>query len=112
VTVKADLIRQPTDFLCADAPRHLATRTTGTTGRPAEIWLSRYEMELWPAIGALAAVVRDDFRPTDTMQVNMSSVNGRVEPRRGRMPPHRPPGADSSASSHRTNPSTASPTAM
>lgn len=73
VTVKADLIGQPTDFLCADAPRHLATRTTGTTGRPAEIWLSRYEMELWPAIGALAAVLRDDFRPTDTMQVNMSS---------------------------------------
>jgi len=29
-------------------------------------------LELWPAIGALAAVVRDDFRPTDTMQVNIA----------------------------------------
>jgi phenylacetate-CoA ligase len=73
VTVKADLIGKAADFQCADVARHLATRTTGTTGRPAEIWLSRYEMDLWPAMGALAAVLRDDLRPTDVMQVNMSS---------------------------------------
>jgi phenylacetate-coenzyme A ligase PaaK-like adenylate-forming protein len=73
VTVKADLIRQPEDFLCADAPRHLATRTTGTTGRPAEIWLSRYETTMWPALGALIGVLRDDLRTTDVMQVNISS---------------------------------------
>jgi phenylacetate-CoA ligase len=73
VTVKADLLRQQRDFLCADAPPHLATRTTGTTGRPAEIWLSRYEMSMWPALGALTAVLRDDLRPTDVMQVNISS---------------------------------------
>ncbi len=73
VTVKGDLNRQPDDFHCADAPRHLATRTTGTTGRPTEIWLSRYEMELWPAMGALASILRDDFRPTDVMQVHVSS---------------------------------------
>jgi phenylacetate-CoA ligase len=73
VTVKADLIRQPEDFLCADAPRHLATRTTGTTGKPAEIWLSRYEMTMWPALGALTAVLRGDVTTTDVMQVNISS---------------------------------------
>jgi phenylacetate-CoA ligase len=73
LTVKADLIRQPADFLCADAPRHLATRTTGTTGKPAEIWLSRYEMTMWPALGALTAVLRGDVRTTDVMQVNISS---------------------------------------
>jgi phenylacetate-CoA ligase len=73
VTVKADLAQRSGDFLCADAPRHLATRTTGTTGRPAEIWLSRYETALWPALGALTAVLRDDLRPTDVMQVNVSS---------------------------------------
>jgi phenylacetate-coenzyme A ligase PaaK-like adenylate-forming protein len=73
VTVKADLIRQPADFQCVDVPRHLATRTTGTTGRPAEIWLSRYEIELWPALAALSGVLRDALRPTDVMQVNVSS---------------------------------------
>jgi len=73
VTVKGDLVRQPDDFQCADVQRYLATRTTGTTGRPAEIWLSRYEMELWPALSALAAVLRDDLRPSDVMQVNVSS---------------------------------------
>ncbi|HYY12283.1 MAG TPA: AMP-binding protein [Kineosporiaceae bacterium] len=73
VTVKADLVRQQRDFVCADAPPHLATRTTGTTGQPAEIWLSRYETALWPALGALAGVLRDDLRVDDVMQVNVSS---------------------------------------
>jgi len=73
VTVKHDLVERPEDFQCADVPRYLATRTTGTTGRPAEVWLSRYEMELWPAVGTLAAVLRDDLRPSDVMQVNISS---------------------------------------
>ena len=51
----------------------LVTRTTGTTGRPAEVWLSRYEMELWPALGALTSVLRGELRPGDVMQVNVSS---------------------------------------
>jgi phenylacetate-coenzyme A ligase PaaK-like adenylate-forming protein len=73
VTVKADLIERPGDFRCTDVPAYLATRTTGTTGRPAELWLSRYEMELWPAFGALASVLRGELRPGDVMQVNLSS---------------------------------------
>jgi phenylacetate-CoA ligase len=73
VTVKADLIERPGDFRCTDVQAYLATRTTGTTGRPAEVWISRYEMELWPALGALASVLRDELRPGDVMQVNLSS---------------------------------------
>ena len=73
VTTRADLIERPGDFRCTDVPAYLATRTTGTTGRPAEVWLSRYEMELWPALGALASVLRDELRPSDVMQVNLSS---------------------------------------
>jgi phenylacetate-CoA ligase len=73
VTVKADLIGRPGDFRCTDVPAYLATRTTGTTGRPAEVWLSRYEMELWPALGALASVLRGELRPGDVMQLNVSS---------------------------------------
>jgi phenylacetate-CoA ligase len=73
VTTKRDLIEQAADFRCADVAAYLATRTTGTTGRPAEVWLSRYEMELWPALGALASVIRGELRPGDIMQVNVSS---------------------------------------
>jgi len=73
VTVRADLIERPGDFRCTDVTAYLATRTTGTTGRPAEVWLSRYEMELWPALGALASVLRGELRPGDVMQVNLSS---------------------------------------
>ncbi len=73
VTTKRDLVGRPADFLCAGVTPYLATRTTGTTGRPAEVWLSRYEMELWPALGALSAVLRGELRPGDIMQVNLSS---------------------------------------
>ncbi|GIH14299.1 phenylacetate--CoA ligase family protein [Rugosimonospora africana] len=73
VTLKRDLVERADDFQCADVARYLATRTTGTTGRPAEIWLSRYEMELWPALGALAGVLRGELLPDDVLQVNVSS---------------------------------------
>lgn len=73
VTVKSELVSRQAEFLCADAERHLTTRTTGTTGRPAEIWLSRYEIDLWSALGALSGVLRDELRPSDVMQVHSSS---------------------------------------
>jgi phenylacetate-CoA ligase len=73
VTTKHELIEHAADFRCSDVPGYLATRTTGTTGRPAEVWLSRYEMDLWPALGALGSVLRGDLRPGDIMQVNVSS---------------------------------------
>ncbi|MBW5483341.1 phenylacetate--CoA ligase family protein [Streptomyces bambusae] len=71
VTRKADLIERPADFLCSSP--YLVTQTTGTTGRPVQIWLSRYEMELWPALIALSVVLRGDIRPGDRMQINLSS---------------------------------------
>lgn len=73
VTVKRDLIQRQRDFQCADVAPHLTTRTTGTTGRPAEVWLSRYEVELWSGLGSLAAILRDEMRPSDILQVNVSS---------------------------------------
>jgi phenylacetate-CoA ligase len=73
VTVKLDLIQRQSEFRCADVPPYLTTRTTGTTGRPAEIWLSRYEVELWSGLGALSGILRDEIRPSDIMQVNVSS---------------------------------------
>ena len=73
VTVKRDLIEHRSEFWCTDAPPHLATRTTGTTGRAAEVWMSRYELELWSAMSALTGVLRDEIRPTDIMQVHVSS---------------------------------------
>jgi phenylacetate-coenzyme A ligase PaaK-like adenylate-forming protein len=73
VTTKRDLTERPRDFLCGDVSPYLTTRTTGTTGRPVEIWLSRFEMEVWPALGALAGLLRDELRAEDVMQVNIST---------------------------------------
>ncbi|MDT4957164.1 MAG: hypothetical protein QOD31_963, partial [Pseudonocardiales bacterium] len=73
VTVKRDLIERQRDFQCADVAPYLTTRTTGTTGRPAEIWISRFELELWSGLSALTGVLRDEIRPGDVMQINHSS---------------------------------------
>src|SRR3954470_11103186 len=73
ITTKRDLVANAADFVVEGVRPHIVTRTTGTTGNPVEIWLSRYEMELWPALAALSGLLRDEIRPDDCMQVNISS---------------------------------------
>lgn len=73
VTVKADLVANPRDFLCAGSTPVISTRTTGSTGRPVEIGMSRYEATLWPAFAALSGVLRGEITPSDVMQVCVSS---------------------------------------
>jgi phenylacetate-coenzyme A ligase PaaK-like adenylate-forming protein len=73
VTVKRELIDQQQEFRCAGVAAQLATRTTGTTGRPAEIWISRYELGLWAGMSALTGVLRNEIKRSDIMQVNVSS---------------------------------------
>ncbi|MEA2827269.1 MAG: hypothetical protein QOG43_1708 [Actinomycetota bacterium] len=72
-TLKRDLVNRQSDFLARDSRPYLSTRTTGTTGQPAEVWLSRYEIELWPAVAALSGLLRGEIGPDDCMQVNISS---------------------------------------
>ncbi len=73
VTRKQMLQEQAQDFLAHDSQPALSTRTTGTTGRPTEIWLSTYEVKLWPALAALSGVLRGEIGPEDCMQINISS---------------------------------------
>ena len=73
VTTKADLVEHGAEFVCTDSHPYLSTRTTGTTGAPAEIWLSRYEAELWPALAALSGLLRNEINHTDCLQINLSS---------------------------------------
>jgi phenylacetate-coenzyme A ligase PaaK-like adenylate-forming protein len=73
VTLKADLLARAADFRCRGVEPALSSRTTGTTGRPAEIWLSAYEAELWPALAGLSGLLRGEIGPSDCMQINISS---------------------------------------
>ena len=73
LTTKRDLIEHAEDFLVDGARPAMATRTTGTTGRPAEVWVSRYEIELWSGLAALSGLLRDEIRPGDCLQINISS---------------------------------------
>lgn len=73
VTRKQDLVSRQRDFLVRGSKPFVTTRTTGTTGKPAEVWLSRYEIELWPAIAALSGLLRNEISPDDCMQINISS---------------------------------------
>jgi phenylacetate-coenzyme A ligase PaaK-like adenylate-forming protein len=66
-------VADPTSFVVDGARPHVTTRTTGTTGQPAEVWLSRYELELWPALAALSGLLRGEIGPEDCMQINISS---------------------------------------
>ncbi len=73
LTHKQDLLDRPGDFIADGSRPYLATRTTGTTGRPTQIWLSRQEIELWPAMAALSGLLRGEIGPDDCMQINISS---------------------------------------
>jgi phenylacetate-coenzyme A ligase PaaK-like adenylate-forming protein len=73
VTVKQSLQKQQQDFLTSGAHPYISTRTTGTTGHPAEVWLSHYEIELWGGMATLSGLLRDEINPRDCMQINISS---------------------------------------
>jgi phenylacetate-CoA ligase len=73
LTHKQDLLDRPREFVAAGSEPYLSTRTTGTTGRPTEVWLSRHEIELWPAMAALSGLLRGEIGPDDCMQINISS---------------------------------------
>jgi len=73
VTRKQALQEQQQDFITTDSHPYITSRTTGTTGRPAEIWLSKYEIELWPALSALSGLLRNEINPQDCLQINISS---------------------------------------
>jgi phenylacetate-CoA ligase len=73
LTRKSDLLNRTADFIADGSRPFLSTRSTGTTGQPVTIWMSRYEAELWPALGALAGLLRGEIAEGDSMQVNVSS---------------------------------------
>lgn len=73
VTKKRILQEQQQDFITTNAHPYIATRTTGTTGKPTEVWLSRYEIELWSALAALSGLLRNEINPKDCLQINVSS---------------------------------------
>jgi phenylacetate-CoA ligase len=72
ITRKGDLLASQRDLLATNARPALSTRTTGTTGRPAEIWLSQYEIDLWSALMALGMVLHREFDPQGCLQINLS----------------------------------------
>ncbi len=73
VTTKADLVERADEFVCDNSSPYLSTRTTGTTGTPTEVWMSRYEAELWPGLAALSGLLRNEINHTDCFQINQSS---------------------------------------
>jgi len=73
LTRKSELLSRAADFIADGSRPFLSTRSTGTTGQPVAIWMSRYEAELWPALGALAGLLRGEIMESDCMQVNVSS---------------------------------------
>ena len=66
-TSREHLVPGRRDLVCG-AP-FLSARTTGTTGPPAEVWLSRDELARWPALIALSVVLRGELGARDHVMV-------------------------------------------
>jgi phenylacetate-coenzyme A ligase PaaK-like adenylate-forming protein len=73
LTRKSDVQTRVAEFIADGSRPFLSTRSTGTTGQPVAIWMSRYEAELWPALAALAGLLRGEIAEDDCMQINVSS---------------------------------------
>lgn len=73
VTLKHHLQAHQRDLLATDAQPYMTTRTTGTTGKPTEIWISRYELDMWTALAALSGLLRGEIKAGDCLQINLSS---------------------------------------
>lgn len=73
VTTKQDLAGRCADFIAEGTRPQQSTRTTGSSGSPVQIWTSADEARLWPALAALAGVLRGEIGPADVLQVNISS---------------------------------------
>ncbi|WP_327009817.1 AMP-binding protein [Dactylosporangium sp. NBC_01737] len=71
VMTRAELVSRQRDLLCGRP--YLSTRSTGSTGTPVEVWLSRQEITLWPALIALSLVLRGELTPDDHVQLSISS---------------------------------------
>jgi phenylacetate-CoA ligase len=72
ITRKADLQVHLLDFIATKAQLSIATHTSGTTGIPTELWLSRYENDLWSALMALSMVLHREFDIHGCLQINLS----------------------------------------
>jgi len=71
VTSRTELIENADDFLCGTP--FLSARTTGTSGRPVQVWFSGNEIRLWSAMTALSQTLRGEIRPDDRVQLSISS---------------------------------------
>ncbi|MDN5762694.1 MAG: hypothetical protein L0H41_10305 [Microlunatus sp.] len=78
VTTKQDLLARSAELICHGSRPQLATRTTGTTGRALEIWLSSYEVQVAAALGALSGSCTMSCAPTTSCR--STSAPGRRRP--------------------------------
>ena len=70
---KDTLRAHPDAFVCRTAQPCLRALTTGTTGKPTSIAFSSYEMRVYFALEAIAALFSGDLEPDDIVQISTSS---------------------------------------
>ena len=92
LTTKADLVNRGPDLICHGATPYLSTRTTGTTGKPSRDLDVGVRGAAVAALGALSGLLRGELRPSDCLQVNISSrATAAVQHAVGDIPPGRGP---------------------
>jgi phenylacetate-coenzyme A ligase PaaK-like adenylate-forming protein len=73
LTSKPDLRRDPEAFVSRTAHPFLRALTTGTTGWPTSVSFSAYELQVYVALTAIAALFSGDLTSEDIIQLSTSS---------------------------------------
>jgi phenylacetate-CoA ligase len=73
ITPKSAFQADPDAFLRRSARVSLRTTTTGTTGRPAVVCFSAYELQVVVLLGAMRLLMGGGIGPDDVVQLNTSS---------------------------------------
>lgn len=73
ITRKEVLRAVPSAFVRAGASPVFMATTSGTTGVPASVWFSRYELDLLSGLGALSSLLNAGLRPHHVLASCVSS---------------------------------------
>ena len=73
LTSKGAIRDDPDAFVCRNARPYLRATTTGTTGKPTSIHFSQYELQVYFALSAIAAIFSGEITEEDIVQISTTA---------------------------------------
>jgi phenylacetate-coenzyme A ligase PaaK-like adenylate-forming protein len=73
LTPKSAIRDDPDAFVCQSARPYLRATTTGTTGKPTSVYFSQYELQVYSALTAMAALFSGEITEEDIVQISTTA---------------------------------------